>query len=96
MINDDLPSNLDYLDASFGTAAGFRELRDEDLDEFDVKDIPTSGISSAGIVSSVGGETIRVLGERGIHIVEHYFDTLPPDSVDDSSQYGLKSVSVFI
>lgn len=96
MINDDLPSNLDYLDASFGTAAGFRELRDEDLDEFDVKDIPTSGTSSAGVVSSVGGETIRVLSEGGIRIVEHYFDTLPPDSADDSSQYGSKSVSVFI
>lgn len=86
MINDDLPSNLDYLDASFGAAAGFRELRDEDLDEFDVEDIPVSGVSSAGVISSVGGETIRVLAKEGIHVVEHYFDTLPPDSADDTSQ----------
>lgn len=96
MINDDLPSNLDYLDASFGTAAGFRELRDEDLDEFDVEDIPISGGSSAGVISSVGGETIRVSSEGGIHIVEHYFDTLPPDSADDSSQYDFKPITILI
>ena len=35
LIQDDLPTNLDYLDESFGSAAGLRELRDEDLDEFD-------------------------------------------------------------
>ncbi len=44
MIFDDLPTNLDYLDESFGAAAGLRELVDEDLDQFsdDEIDIQTS------------------------------------------------------
>jgi autophagy-related protein 2 len=87
MINDDLPSNPDYLDASFGTAAGFRELRDDDLDEFDVDDIPISAASQTGVISNVGGETIRILSEEGIRFVENYFNKLPHDSADDNSQY---------
>ena len=75
MINDHLPSNLDYLDESFGTAAGFREIRD---DEFDEEDIPVSDANAEGVLSSVGGETIRILSDSGIKIVEHHFDNLPP------------------
>lgn len=91
MINDHLPSNLDYLDESFGTAAGFREIRD---DEFDEEDIPVSDANAEGVVSSVGGETIRILSDSGIKIVEHHFDNLPPDAVDDTSHYGETSLRV--
>lgn len=83
MINDDLPSNLDYLDESFGAAAGFREIED---DEFDEEDIPVSDANAEGGVSNIGGETIRMLSDSGIKIVEHHFDNLPPDALDDSSQ----------
>lgn len=79
MINDDLPANLDYLDASFGAAAGLRELRDEDLEDFDKEE--QSGRSTpvpgeTGIVSNVGGETIRIF--KKIFFKECHFDTLPP------------------
>lgn len=83
MINDDLPTNLDYLDDSFGTAAGLRELRDDDLDDFDREDladfgpVPGSVPLQSNVISSVGGETIRMIAPQGIHIVEHYFNTLP-------------------
>ncbi|KDQ60992.1 hypothetical protein JAAARDRAFT_31991 [Jaapia argillacea MUCL 33604] len=87
MINDDLPTNLDYLDASFGAAAGFRELTDEDLDEFDVKDVPETPSSVTGIISNVGGETIRMLHHEGINIVENFYDTLPPD-LETNSRTG--------
>lgn len=83
MINDDLPNNPDYLDESFGAAAGFREIRD---DEFDEEDIPVSDLNAEGVISNVGGETIRMLFDSGINIVEHHFDNLPPDASDDSSQ----------
>lgn len=92
MIYDDLPTNLDYLDDSFGTAAGLRELRDDDLNEFDVEETeagrltPTSGGPQNGIISNVGGETVKILRPEGIHIVEHYFDTLPPDSANEASE----------
>jgi autophagy-related protein 2 len=83
MIYDDLPSNLDYLDESFGTAAGLRELRDDDLDDFDREDLAklnrVSGAQS-GIISNVGGETIKILRPDGLHVIENYFDTLPPES----------------
>lgn len=83
MINDDLPSNPDYLDESFGAAAGFREIRD---DEFDEEDIPVLDSNAEGVLSNVGGETIRILSDSVIKIVEHHFDNLPPDAVDDTSQ----------
>lgn len=90
MISDDLPSNLDYLDESFGAAAGLRELRDDDLDDFDVEEAetgrktPTPGTHQMGIVSNVGGETIKML--RPLNITEHHFNTLPPDSTSDDSE----------
>jgi autophagy-related protein 2 len=90
MINDDLPSNLDYLDVSFGTAAGLRELRDDDVDEFDLEDAevgrvtPTQHSRQLGVVSNVGGETIKIL--RPLTIVEHHFDTLPHNMADGYSK----------
>lgn len=83
MINDDLPTNLDYLDESFGSAAGLRELRDDDLEDFDVQEdgrtTPVAG--ETGVVSKVGGETIRII--KPIRPVEHYYDTIPPENTGD-------------
>jgi autophagy-related protein 2 len=84
MIYDDLPSNPDYLDVSFGTAAGLRELDDDDLDmddqsrseQMDSTDSPSHSADN-GVVSSVGGETIRLLDPVGLHVVENFFNTLP-------------------
>lgn len=87
MIFDDLPVNQDYLDASFGTAAGLRELRDDDLEDFDMEE--QTGCNSPvmgqlGIVSNVGGETVRIL--KPFSFIEHYFDTISPDTVRDSDR----------
>ena len=82
LVNDDLPTNLDYLDDSFGTAGGLRALDDEDDDfeQFIVSD------DQSGVISKHGGETIRLLDPNGLHIVDNYFDTLPPEPIDDGSQ----------
>lgn len=84
MINDDLPSNPDYLDVSFGTAAGLRELDDDDLDTDDSSQSELTGITNLhshrtdkNVVSSVGGETIKVLDPSGLQTVENFFNTLP-------------------
>lgn len=84
MIYDDLPSNPDYLDVSFGAAAGLRELDDDDLDMDDQSqseqiggtDLPSYSADN-GVVSSVGGETVRLLDPVGLHVVENFFNTLP-------------------
>ncbi|KAJ7097870.1 hypothetical protein B0H15DRAFT_823078 [Mycena belliarum] len=99
MINDDLPTNLDYLDESFGAAAGLRELRDEDLYDFDVDDaLDRNSLTSGapGIVSKVGGETVKMLRPEGLHIVEHYFDNLPPDTSDGTSNLGATTARIRI
>ncbi|TRM57600.1 hypothetical protein BD626DRAFT_514419 [Schizophyllum amplum] len=76
LIIDDLPTNPDYLDESFGAAAGLRELRDDDLEDFDdeAEEIPvyTPSGSQAGVISRVGGETIKILRPEGIHITENH------------------------
>ncbi|KAG6837307.1 hypothetical protein H0H93_011909 [Arthromyces matolae] len=86
MIYDDLPTNMDYLDESFGTAAGLRELSDDDLEEFHVEESQPEQDSAAGIVSRVGGETIKLLDPGGIKVTDNYFETLPPEKPFDG--YG--------
>lgn len=89
MINDDLPKNPDYLDESFGAAAGLRELDDDEFDESDDHS-PTTFDNDLdddeGNTSTYGGETIRMLRPEGLQIVEHYFDTMTPDSVDGDNR----------
>jgi autophagy-related protein 2 len=84
MIYDDLPSNPDYLDVSFGAAAGLRELDDDDLDVDDSSQSKLMGSANLppypadkGVISSVGGETIKLLDPNGLHAVENFFSTLP-------------------
>ena len=90
MIEDDLPKNADFIDFSYGTDAGARPMTDEDLDGFEDGDFggrntPTQeAMDAIGIVSSVGGETIRMMNKGGIKIIEGYYDTLPPDSSTSS------------
>lgn len=87
MINDDLPTNLDYLDDAFSTTAGLRELPEDEFDEFEDNYVQSSDhIDNTGLVSRYGGETIRLLQQEGLHTVEHHFDTLPPDLNDESLQ----------
>ncbi|KAG9318675.1 hypothetical protein JVU11DRAFT_770 [Chiua virens] len=86
MINDDLPANQDYLDAAFGTAAGLRELRDDDLEDFDMEEQEgrsTPVMGQLGLVSNVGGETVRIM--RSFSFVEHHFDTISPDTIQDAA-----------
>lgn len=86
MINDDLPTNPDYLDESFGPAAGLRELQDDDLYDFDPDVDPSEDQRTPGSTdhpqSSFGGETIKMLAQS-IEIVEHFYDTLPPYTEDE-------------
>lgn len=89
MINDDLPTNPYYLDEDFGSAAGLRELEDdEDLDDFDVNECscttPVAG--KVNVVSNVGGETIRII--KPIRPIEHHYDTIPPENTGDMARYG--------
>lgn len=88
MIEDDLPSNLDYLDESFSASAGLKALEDDEEDEF-YPDGPTSFTDQIGVVATYGGETIRILDPEGLQVIEHYFETLPPDSADESSLWVL-------
>src|SRR5258708_8181242 len=90
MVEDDLPTNPDYIDASYGSAAGMRDLTDEDLDEFDYGDFggrrtPTQG--DRGVVSVAGGETIKMLTRDGLNIIEGYYDNLPLNTDNLVSEY---------
>ncbi|KAI0345175.1 hypothetical protein BDW22DRAFT_1370943 [Trametopsis cervina] len=88
MVDDDLPTNLDYLDDSFSATAGLRELDDDDLDEFSAEEVPVNITDHTGLLSAYGGETIRLFDPQGLKIVENYFETLPPEATDESAQYG--------
>ncbi len=89
-INDDLPSNLDYLDDSFSATAGLRELpSDDELDGFGSDDHSSEILvqnDQPGVIFKYGGETIRLLNPEGLHLIDNYFETLPPDAADESAQ----------
>lgn len=80
MIGDDLPSNLEYLDSSFGTAAGFRPLDDDELDEFSPEEIAPGDYMPKTGTSRFGGETIKML-QPSLNIVENFYDALPPGAL---------------
>ena len=90
MIEDDLPKNPDFIDASYGPGAGARPMTEEDLEDFEDdyfggRKTPTQeGVNSVGVVSSVGGETIRMTTSEGIKIIEGYYNNLPPESITSS------------
>jgi autophagy-related protein 2 len=87
LISDDLPTNPDYLEL-FSGSAGLRELRDDDLEDFDTQELVAqeNNLQPTGLVSLIGGETIRLLRPEGLQIVEHHFDTLVPDTVTSRSK----------
>ena len=87
MINDDLPTNMYYLDGSFGPAAGLREIRDDDLDEFDTEDITAPESNDLSIISRVSGETIKILDAKGLEAVDDYFLNTPVDANSRPSEY---------
>jgi autophagy-related protein 2 len=81
MVEDDLPTNQDYLDDSFSATAGLKEWSDDDLAESD------NEISAEqGLIANLGGETIRLLNGQGLNIIEHHFDALPPEADQAQSQ----------
>jgi autophagy-related protein 2 len=80
MITDDLPTNMYYLDDSFGPAAGLREICDDDLDEFDTDDMSAPGSDDPNVISRAGGETIKILDSKGLEIVEDYFLNIPAET----------------
>ena len=95
MIEDDLPTNPDYLDEHFGAAAGLREFSDDEFEESD-PDSPSvvpEAERPQGATSAYGGETVRILRPEGLHIVENYFDTLPPDP-GEAARYVIPSCSM--
>lgn len=85
MIYDDLPNNRDYLDESFGAAAGLREFSDDELEDLDdnngddseAKNMIPTEVGPNG-VSNYNGETIKVHSE-GINMIEEYYDNVPAE-----------------
>ncbi|KAH7103957.1 hypothetical protein BKA62DRAFT_695150 [Auriculariales sp. MPI-PUGE-AT-0066] len=84
LITDDLPTNLNYIDLSYGSAAGLVALSEDGEDDEDgsyvVKQPAPS--TASGLVSSYGGETIRMLVPGGINIIDDFFDNIPPELED--------------
>ena len=87
MINDDLPTNMYYLDGSFGTAAGLREIVDDDLDEFETRDVIVTDPDRPSLISRIGGETIKILDVKGLETIDDYFLNIPPEETSRSSGY---------
>lgn len=83
MISDDLPKNSDYIYSAYGAAGGVAVLSEDDFEELSDgerspgPETPTPGTpeSSVGVLSNIGGETIRILDPDGLTIVEDFLDT---------------------
>ncbi|KDQ16218.1 hypothetical protein BOTBODRAFT_173128 [Botryobasidium botryosum FD-172 SS1] len=93
LVRDDVPRNMDYLDASFGAAAGLTVLPDE-FDEDDNFASPVGPTVKEGLISDLNGETIRMLGVNGFDIVEDYFESIKPDDTYDVFNIGSISLCI--
>ena len=87
-VHSDSSSDADEGGVCCCTAASLSEdIPEDEFDEFEDKyNHPPDLNEDPKLVSRYGGETIRLLQPEGIHIVEHHFDTLPPDLNDESLQ----------
>jgi autophagy-related protein 2 len=82
MIRDNLPLNTEYLEDSFGAAAGFRDLTEDDLEDFNDPDDPEAAYAQdANAPRGVAHETIRILDPLGVRPVEYYFDNMTPEDL---------------
>lgn len=82
MIRDNLPLNTEYLEDSFGAAAGFRDITEDDLEDFIDPDDPEAAYAQGSNTSrGVAHETIRILDPLGVRPVEYYFDNMIPEDL---------------
>jgi len=76
MIDDDLPTNLDYLDQS--TRPVPAHLKDRSAGETLRTWEPAGfGEDDHRFAAELNGETIRILYEKPFDMIEDYLDTLP-------------------
>ncbi|KAF8317481.1 hypothetical protein DL93DRAFT_2165719 [Clavulina sp. PMI_390] len=90
MIRDDLPSNIDYLEDSFGAAAGFRDITEDDLEDFD--DPEAAFAAYAYPTMNTAKEEARILDPLGVRPVEYYFDNLPPEDLAPRTDNVITSI----
>lgn len=57
------------------------------LEDDDFDDEYSVSLDQPDIIGKYGGETIRLLDPKGLSITENYFENLPPDSADETTQY---------
>lgn len=85
MIQDDLPNNSDYLYSAYGAAGGVAVLSEDDFEELSDRErspgpetpTPSTPESNVGVLSNIGGETIRILNSDGLNIVEDFLEHAP-------------------
>ena len=83
-LDDDLPTNLEYLD--FGAAAGVRELEDEyNSDDDSACLLAPQLVENTSSTPQTTGETIKMF-QKPIKVEEYYFERLTPEAIDGSSQ----------
>lgn len=82
MIRDNLPLNTEYLEDSFGAAAGFRDLTEDDLEDFsDPEDTEAAYAQSSNAPRGAAHEAIRILDSLWVRPVEYYFDNMTPEDL---------------
>ncbi|KAG8940274.1 autophagy- protein 2, partial [Tulasnella sp. 408] len=85
LIQDDLPTNPDFLDTAYGTSGGVTVYSDdefEDLSPIDESAPVVSGSTpstpESKTLSAFKGETVKILASGPINIIEDFYDTVTP------------------
>jgi autophagy-related protein 2 len=78
LIDDDLPSNLDYLDATSGRRVKANERAPaESMRSWETEHDETASLEDSHFAAEVKGETIKILADGPVELIENYWDTLP-------------------
>lgn len=84
---------MDYLDSSFGAAAGHTlTVLPDDIEDLDQsidagRKTPTPSNVKDGIIDDYNGETIRILPGESIKIIENYFENIKPEDSLETVEY---------
>lgn len=78
LMEDDLPNNLDYLDSTAGRRVPAADASpQEGMQSWETEHDDTAAPADAHFAAEVKGETVKVLVDGPVDLIENYWDSLP-------------------
>ena len=87
LVEDDLPNNLDYLDSTAARQVkGADAAHKEGMQSWETEHDEYAAPAESMFAAEVKGETVKILVDGPVELVEHYWETLPVLALGDNEE----------